>query len=151
MFLPAVPAKEGRVQPSIGVLRVKTLTVERDPPLARSPQRCIDMTRTGDEAVELEGKKRPLTDAASLARRAAHHHQHRLELRPATLLTAPGLVGQPLCGFGEGCRPAASKLLPVLQPDLELYPDGQRVRSKRLVGKRGGQVGVDGICERGAE
>ena len=31
MFLPAIPAKEGRVQPSIGVLRVKTLTVERNP------------------------------------------------------------------------------------------------------------------------
>ena len=58
------------------------------------------------------------------ARRAAHHHQHRLELRSATLLTALGLFSQPICGFGEGCRPAASKLLPVLQPDLELYPDG---------------------------
>src|SRR5271167_1676250 len=51
VLLPAVPAKEGRVQPSIGILRVKKLTVERDPPVARSPQRCIDMTRTGDEAV----------------------------------------------------------------------------------------------------
>src|SRR5712671_5712971 len=107
------------------------------------------MTRTGNETVELEGKKRPLTLAAPLARRAAHHHQHRLELRPATLLTAPGLLSQPLCGFGEGCRPTASKLLPVLQPNLELYPDGQRVRPKRFVGKRGGRVAVDGICERG--
>jgi hypothetical protein len=101
--------------------------------------------------VELEGKKRPLADAAPLARRAAHHYQHRLELRPATLLTAPGLLSQTLCGFGEGRRPPASKLLSVLQPDLELYPDGQRVRSKRFVVKRGGRVAVDGICERGAE
>jgi hypothetical protein len=37
MLLPAVPAKEGRVQPSLGVLRVKTLTFEGDPPLARVP------------------------------------------------------------------------------------------------------------------
>ena len=109
------------------------------------------MTRTGDEAVELEGKKRPFTDAASLARRAAHHHQHRLELRPATRFAAPGLVGQPLCGFSEGCRLTAPKLLPVLKPDLKLYPDSQRVRSKRLIGKGGGQIAVDGICERGAE
>src|SRR5437879_4577034 len=102
------------------------------------------MARTRDEAMELEGKKRPLTDTASLARRAAHHHQHRLKLRPATLLTAPSLVGQPLCGLGEGRRLAAPKLLPVLQPDFELYPDGERVRSKRLVGERERQVGVDG-------
>jgi hypothetical protein len=46
MLLPAVPAKEGRVQPSLGVLRVKTLTFEGDPPPTRSPQRCIDMPRT---------------------------------------------------------------------------------------------------------
>jgi hypothetical protein len=32
MLLPAVPAKEGRVQPSPWVLRVKTLTFEGDPP-----------------------------------------------------------------------------------------------------------------------
>ena len=51
----------------------------------------------------------------------AHHpHQHRLEQRPATLHTAPGLVGQPLCGFSEGCRLTAPKLLPVQQPDLEV-------------------------------
>jgi hypothetical protein len=70
---------------------------------------------------------------------------------PAPLLIAPGLVGQPLCGFGEGYRPPAAELLTVLQPDLERYPDGQRMRSKRLVRKGGGQVAVDGICQRGAE
>ncbi len=42
----------------------------------------------------------------------------------------------------------ASKLLAVLQPDFELYPEGQRVGSKRLIGECGGRVGVDGICER---
>src|SRR5437660_11425792 len=150
MLLPAVPAKEGRVQPRAGILRVETLAVERETALAWASERCIDVTRAGDKAVELEGKKRPLADAAPLARRAAHHHQHRLELRSATLLTALGLFSQPICGFGEGCRPTASKLLPVLQPDLELYPDGQRVSSKRFVAKRGGRVGVDSTCKRGA-
>jgi hypothetical protein len=57
------------------------------------------MTRTGNETVELEGKKRPLTLATPLARRPAHH-QHRPELRPAALLTAPGLVGQPIRSMG---------------------------------------------------
>jgi hypothetical protein len=121
MFLAAVPAKEGRVQPSIRILRVKTLAVERDPPLPRTPQRCIDMTRAGDEAVELEGKKRPFAGAASLARRAAHHHQHRLKLGLTTLLTAVGLSSQALCGFGKGCRRAASKLLTVLEPGSPPY------------------------------
>jgi hypothetical protein len=37
MLLSTVPAKEGRVQPSIGILRVKTLTVERNPPAAPVP------------------------------------------------------------------------------------------------------------------
>ena len=128
MFLPAVPAEEGGVKPRVGILRVEALAVERDPPLARCRAALHRHARTGDEAVELEGKKRPLTAAAPLARRAAHHHQHRLKLRPATLLIAPGLVRQPLRGFGEGGRRAASKLLTVLQPDLELDPDGERMR-----------------------
>ena len=99
MLLPAVPAKEGRVQPCVGVLRIEALTVERDPPLARAPQGRIDVTRAGNEAVELEGEKRPLAGAAALARRAAHHDQHRLKLRPAPRLIAPGLGREALCGF----------------------------------------------------
>jgi hypothetical protein len=114
---------------SIGILRVKTLTVERDPPLARPSQRCTDMTCTGDEAAELEGEKRPLAAAAPFARRVAHRHQHRLKLRQTALLIALGLGRQALCGFGEGCRRAASQLLTIQQPDLELDPRGQRVRS----------------------
>jgi hypothetical protein len=59
--------------------------------------------------LSLEGEKRPVTDATPLARRTAHHYQHRLELSPTTLLIELSLGGQALCSISEGCRLAASE------------------------------------------
>ena len=86
--------------------------------------------------MELEGQKGPVAGAAPLVCRAAHHHQHRLQLRPATRLIAAGLSRQSLCSVIECCRRAAAQLLTVLQSDLELDPDGQRMTSQLLVCER---------------
>src|SRR3974390_2349933 len=54
VFLAAMPAEEGGVEPCLGVFRAKDLSVEGHPALAWLPQRRIQAPRAREELVQLE-------------------------------------------------------------------------------------------------
>ena len=101
MLLAAVAAEEGRIETRVLVIGMIALAIERDAPLPGAAQRGVDMPSAGDKAMQLEGQKRPVADAAALFRRPAHQHQHGLQLRAAARLVAAGLLREALRGLSQ--------------------------------------------------
>src|SRR3954464_2513141 len=89
--------------------------------------------------MKLEGEECSITRAPTLASRATRQHQKLLQLRPALLFIAPGLLRQTLGGIRECPWLAPREPLTVGQANFEFDPNRKWVAAERLVVQIGRQ------------
>jgi hypothetical protein len=83
--------------------------------------------------MEFEGKKGAVAGTASLGSRAAHDGQHFLKPRAANCQLNPCKIRQTLRSIRKCGRNPSRQSLAFFEPDLQLYPDSQRMFPELIV------------------
>jgi hypothetical protein len=91
MFLSAVSAKKGGVEPCLLIIRVEALSIERNAAVARTAQSGVNVPGARYESVKLKRQKSPIAFPSTFTRWAACQHQKFLKLGQAASFIATSL------------------------------------------------------------
>lgn len=155
VLVAALAAEVHRIQALVRVARKELLPTDRDLARPWRLDRCVDVTRSGDELVELEGEEALLAPAGVGRSRAFGDARYEEEVSQGL---AAGFAGATRfarecfhgLGHGHGLGPDPS-LVDLRERDAKprLDPHRERVLSKRGICDLRRYAGVDGLAEVG--